>query len=186
MELGIWYWELGPSAHRTTCQLSLNKTYSPTSLHFLYPMPNSQFMPIETRKYTAENITVVWKPKLCIHSAICFKGLPEVFDPKARPWVNINGADAQRIVEQVRKCPSGALSIDHEKEPTPLDTATSETDAQVLIQANGPLLLKGTFTIKYPDGNEEKKDGNVALCRCGASANKPYCDGSHRKIGFKD
>lgn len=143
-------------------------------------------MPKETLKYSADSVTVVWKPKRCIHSAICFKGLPEVFDPKARPWVNMTGADAQRIIDQVHKCPSGALSIDNEEEPTPLDTQASETDVQILIQSNGPLLLKGSFTVKYPDGREEKKEGNVALCRCGASANKPYCDGSHRKINFRD
>ncbi len=147
---------------------------------------NSQSMPKETLKYTNENVTVVWKPKLCIHSAICFKGLPEVFDPKARPWVNINGAEAQRIVEQVHRCPSGALSIDNDKEPTPLDTKSTDADVEIQVQANGPFLLTGNIVIKFTDGHEEKKEGNVALCRCGTSVNKPYCDGSHRKINFRD
>lgn len=143
-------------------------------------------MPKETLKYTNENVTVVWKPKLCIHSALCFKGLPEVFDPKARPWVNINGADAQRIVEQVHKCPSGALSINNANEPTPLDTNEAEADVQIQVQPNGPFLLNGSFVVQFADGRKEKKEGNLALCRCGASANKPYCDGSHRRINFRD
>jgi len=63
-----------------------------------------------TKKYSNGEITVVWKPSICIHSGICFKGLPEVFDPRVRPWVNIDGSSTENIVEQVKKCPSGALS----------------------------------------------------------------------------
>ncbi len=63
-----------------------------------------------TKKYTNSEVTVVWKPGICIHSAICFHGLPEVFDPRKRPWVEITGAETSKIVEQVKKCPSGALS----------------------------------------------------------------------------
>jgi len=140
----------------------------------------------ETLKYTNEKLTVVWKPKLCIHSTNCFKGLPQVFDPKSRPWVNINAANVERIIEQVHKCPSGALSIDKGEEPTPLDTNTEETDLQIQVQPNGPLLVKGTCVIKLSDGHEEKREGNIALCRCGSSSNKPYCDGTHRKINFRD
>lgn len=62
------------------------------------------------KEYTNGEVTVVWKPEMCIHSALCFKGLPEVFDPRKRPWVNTQGATTGAIVEQVKKCPSGALS----------------------------------------------------------------------------
>lgn len=62
------------------------------------------------KKYTNGEVTVVWKPSKCIHSAICFSGLSQVFNPKKRPWVNIQGAITQKIVEQVKQCPSGALS----------------------------------------------------------------------------
>lgn len=64
-----------------------------------------------THKYSNGEVTVVWKPDVCIHSAKCFNGLPEVFDPKKRPWINIEGATTERIVDQVKKCPSGALSF---------------------------------------------------------------------------
>ena len=62
------------------------------------------------REYSKEDVTVIWKPELCQHSTLCFKGLRSVFDPSKRPWVNMDGASVQRILEQVRRCPSGALS----------------------------------------------------------------------------
>jgi uncharacterized Fe-S cluster protein YjdI len=65
----------------------------------------------ETLKYSNGEVTVLWKPDLCIHSGNCVRGLQEVFNPQTRPWININGAITERIVEQVKKCPSGALSF---------------------------------------------------------------------------
>lgn len=68
-------------------------------------------MPKETLKYTNDEVTVVWKPDLCMHSGNCVRGLQEVFNPKASPWINIHGATSDKIIDQVKKCPSGALSI---------------------------------------------------------------------------
>jgi uncharacterized Fe-S cluster protein YjdI len=65
----------------------------------------------ETFKYINGEVTVVWKPKVCIHSTVCWKGLIEVFNPKEKPWIKMDGAATERIIEQVRKCPSGALSF---------------------------------------------------------------------------
>ena len=65
----------------------------------------------KTFKYPNGEITVIWKPDMCIHSGICARGLPGVFDPKRRPWIDTNQAETQQIIEQVKKCPSGALSI---------------------------------------------------------------------------
>ncbi|MBX7107696.1 MAG: (4Fe-4S)-binding protein [Chitinophagales bacterium] len=63
-----------------------------------------------TKKYSNGEITIVWKPDLCIHSGRCFSGLPEVFDNNARPWIKPEGSTTERIIRQVQKCPSGALS----------------------------------------------------------------------------
>ena len=63
-----------------------------------------------TKHYTNGAITVVWKNAICQHSGICARGLIAVFDPRKAPWINMQGADTERIVEQVKKCPSGALS----------------------------------------------------------------------------
>jgi len=67
-------------------------------------------MPLSTLKYTNGEVTVVWKPDTCIHSKICWTELREVFDPFKKPWINMDGGTTERIIEQVRKCPSGALS----------------------------------------------------------------------------
>jgi uncharacterized Fe-S cluster protein YjdI len=63
-----------------------------------------------TKKYSNGEVTIVWKPSMCIHSAICFKGLGEVFDPRKHPWVAPENSTTDKIIEQIKKCPSGALS----------------------------------------------------------------------------
>ena len=68
-------------------------------------------MPLNKHYYKNDNITVVWQPGLCQHSAICFKGLPQVFDPRRKPWIEMAKSDTLTIINQVKKCPSGALSF---------------------------------------------------------------------------
>jgi uncharacterized Fe-S cluster protein YjdI len=64
-----------------------------------------------TKHYKKGDLTIVWKSGLCTHSANCFRGLPEVFDPRVKPWIQPENASDQQIIDQVSKCPSGALSI---------------------------------------------------------------------------
>jgi len=74
-------------------------------------------MGIETHKYSNEEITVVWKPGICQHSKICWKGLLNVFDPQKKPWIKMDGATTEQIIEQVKKCPSSALSYFKNDDP---------------------------------------------------------------------
>ncbi len=135
----------------------------------------------EIRKtYCAGDLTVVWQPALCIHSEKCFHGLPAVFDPNRRPWIRVDAADAATIVVQVANCPSGALSIESAV-PAP---APASTVPRVEILRDGPLVLHGRVMLVEADGKTTPREGATALCRCRASANKPYCDGSHKRIGF--
>jgi len=136
-----------------------------------------------TKKYTNGEVTIVWKPNQCIHSTICFKGLGQVFDPRRRPWVTPEQATTEQIVDQIKKCPSGALSyyMNNESE----EPVKVETETIVETSPNGPLLVYGNVTIKDAAGNLTKKHNVTAFCRCGGSANKPFCDGSHKKIGFE-
>ncbi len=68
-------------------------------------------MPVTTHKYSNSEISILWQPTLCIHSGICAKGLRPVFDPARKPWIDMSKAGTDLIIEQVKKCPSGALSI---------------------------------------------------------------------------
>lgn len=144
-------------------------------------------MPKDTFKYSNNDITVVWKPDICIHSTKCWTSLLAVFNPRERPWINMEGATTEAIIEQVQQCPSGALSFfRNDLSPnaaTPLVEQSSIT--RVEVTANGPYLLHTACKIVYPDGREELKTGKLTLCRCGGSGNKPYCDGTHKKIEFK-
>ena len=136
-----------------------------------------------TKTYSNGEVTIVWRPASCIHSKICWTGLPDVFNPRERPWIKPMAATTQALVEQVRKCPSGALSYFMNGEE---DTNThAQVESIVEILPNGPLLVYGNITVKDSRGNETKKHEVTAFCRCGASANKPYCDGSHTKIDFQ-
>lgn len=136
-----------------------------------------------TKKYTNGEVTIVWKPESCIHSKICWTGLPDVFNPRERPWIKPDAAATQQLIDQVSKCPSGALSFYMNGEEE--NNSTTEVESIVEVSENGPLLVYGNITVKDSAGNETKKHKVTAFCRCGASSNKPYCDGSHRKIDFK-
>ncbi|MBX2947531.1 MAG: (4Fe-4S)-binding protein [Cyclobacteriaceae bacterium] len=137
-----------------------------------------------TKKYTNGEVTIVWKPDQCIHSAICFRGLGNVFDPQKRPWVNPQGASTEQIVVQIKKCPSGALSyyMNEEAGGSPVKV---EAETIVETMPNGPLMVYGNVTVKDSGGTLTHKSNATAFCRCGGSSNKPYCDGTHKKINFQ-
>jgi len=144
-------------------------------------------MPRETMKYSNDEITVVWKPAACIHSTRCWKGLISVFDPREKPWVKMDGATTAQIISQVQQCPSGALSyFRNDGSSDAVQPVQSGNPVPAIeITANGPYLIKTACKLIHADGKEESKEATIALCRCGASGNKPYCDGSHKSNGFK-
>lgn len=136
-----------------------------------------------TKKYSNGEVTIVWKPKQCIHSGICFRGLNEVFDPRKRPWVTLEHSTTEKIIEQVKKCPSGALSYYLNRDTD--ESVSVEAETIVETVANGPLMVYGNVSVKDSTGTITRKNNATAFCRCGGSGNKPYCDGSHKKIGFQ-
>lgn len=137
------------------------------------------------RKYSNGEITVVWRPAKCIHVAYCWKELVAVFNPRKRPWVDINGASSERIMEQVDRCPSGALTY-YKNDSTKTDDKPEGkiVKTQVEFFKGGPLLVHGAVNVKLADGSFMNKVGSVAFCRCGQSKNQPFCDGTHVKTGF--
>ena len=134
----------------------------------------------QTKEYKNEDITILWKPDLCMHSGNCAKGSPLVFDPERRPWVDPSLASTEAIVNTVANCPSGALSIKWNKQPE----GSAGSGGKIQVLSNGPYLVTGDFILEDAGGNNLEIKEKAALCRCGGSKNKPFCDGSHTKIGF--
>ncbi|SEQ08151.1 Zn-finger domain of CDGSH type-containing protein [Hyunsoonleella jejuensis] len=134
------------------------------------------------KEYSNGETTVIWEAGKCIHSAICAKGLPKVFRPRLRPWIKLDEAETEAIINQVKQCPSGALRYYMNDEK---DNASETLETKVEVLENGPLLVYGTLKVVDKEGNEAIKNKITAFCRCGKSENKPYCDGAHVKAEFK-
>ena len=134
------------------------------------------------KSYESQQVAVTFDPRRCIHAAECVRGLPQVFDAQARPWIRPERGEASSIMDVVARCPSGALQA------RPMgDGPGEQPDALPRVRAthDGPLHVRGRIEILDGDGNVVGTGTRVALCRCGASANKPFCDNSHLKVGFR-
>lgn len=136
------------------------------------------------KTYTNGEVTVFWKPDLCIHSTKCFHSLPEVFNPKIRPWVQLDKSSTDKIVETVKNCPSGALSFKYNSESINEEKPLTNSSVRIEVTNSGPLMVTGNCVIINKDGTETIKEGKFALCRCGQSTRKPFCDGTHKTITF--
>jgi uncharacterized Fe-S cluster protein YjdI len=134
-----------------------------------------------TKEYATDEIVVEWEPRLCFHSHNCVRALPQVFDDSRRPWVKVDAATADEVEAAVAGCPSGALRT-RRLGPS---TARPEQPLELCASADGPLLATGGVRIVDADGAVLYEGERAALCRCGGSANKPFCDGSHKKNGFR-
>jgi CDGSH-type Zn-finger protein/uncharacterized Fe-S cluster protein YjdI len=133
------------------------------------------------RKYTGENIDVTYEGTRCIHVGECLKRLNAVFDTRRRPWVLPDAGSPDNVAETVIACPSGALHFER-KDGGEAESAQAQNTIRLV--RNGPLHVRGDFTIVNGTGELVLKDTRAALCRCGGSANKPFCDNTHRRIRF--
>ena len=132
--------------------------------------------------YRNDAIEVHWEPRFCIHSRNCIRRLGQVFDASARPWIDVDAADPDEIAETILTCPTGALHF-RRVDGGEQEVAAAETTVEP--RPNGPLFVRGRLKIVDADGRLIREDTRLALCRCGASENKPFCDGSHRRVGFR-
>ncbi|HSG79772.1 MAG TPA: (4Fe-4S)-binding protein [Acidimicrobiia bacterium] len=134
------------------------------------------------RTYETDAIRVLWNSERCIHTGNCLRALPAVFDTGKRPWVTIEGAAADEIARAIERCPSGALQYER------LDDDPGEQPPKattIVPRRTGPLYVRGDVTVETPGGAMER-GYRMVLCRCGASRNQPFCDNSHKDIGFSD
>ena len=136
--------------------------------------------------YVGKEITIHDNRRICSHAKECVNNLPSVFKLGSKPWIDSDGSKVQDIINTVRKCPSGALSysigdIEH-RDPK------EQRDPIVTVLKNGPYYITGGIdligeNIEFGEGASKE---HYTLCRCGASENKPFCDGTHGIINFKD
>jgi uncharacterized Fe-S cluster protein YjdI len=133
------------------------------------------------KEYATDKIVVEWEPRLCFHSGNCSRLLPKVFDRDRRPWVKADEASAEEIEATVSQCPSGALRTGRLKGASVQPAQRFE----ICASASGPLLVNGGVRIVDADGNVLYEGERAALCRCGGSSNKPFCDGTHKTNGFE-
>lgn len=127
--------------------------------------------------YEAAAITVTFDPGLCIHARECVRGLPGVFNPAQARWIRPERAAADRVAEVVARCPTGALRVRR-----PGQAEADVTPAAVItVAVNGPLLVRGRVRVQGAGGEVVTEADAVALCRCGGTANPPFCDGSHER-----
>lgn len=138
------------------------------------------------KEYERDGLTVVWKPKKCIHSAVCVNTLPSVYKPNEKPWIVPENASVDSLIAQIDRCPSGALSYKLEQRENESKSKRELMSQKVEVTPNGPLMVHGEIEITMADGSTQTKKRATAFCRCGASHNKPFCDGSHRGVDFKD
>ncbi len=124
-----------------------------------------------------KDLTLLYEGKKCIHSRFCVTGAPQVFLANVKgPWIHPDAMEVERLVEIAHACPSGAIRYRrkdgrHDETPPPVNL--------IAIRESGPYAVRGDMRLDGQAGNFR-----ATLCRCGASKNKPYCDGSHQATGF--
>ena len=153
------------------------------------------------RKYTNGEITVHWKPAECIHATTCYRELIKVFNPRKRPWINMEGAPSEKIIEIVRKCPTQALTYDWNDPDKVSDKPGAGAfqfdegarirelkgqPVEIRIMKNGPYVAEGLFSVIDSSGEHQKSQLMTSFCSCGASGDMPFCDGTHRIENFTD
>jgi len=134
------------------------------------------------KAYAGKKITILDNRALCSHAAFCTDELNEVFRHHDQPWIDPDGAAVEKIIATIRKCPSGALgyAIDG------MEAEPPQRPPMVTVTDHGPYAITGGIELLGVEFGEGASKEHYTLCRCGASKNKPFCDGSHWDANFRD
>ena len=139
-------------------------------------------VPDRRDSYVGKGITIHDNRGICSHAGACTDGLPEVWRTKKKPWIDPDSAEVQAIIETIKRCPSGALSYT-------VDNVEHRDQARapaIEVTKDGPYRVVGGIELKGVQWSQGASREHYTLCRCGGSKNKPFCDGSHWRIKFKD
>ena len=132
--------------------------------------------------YAGGRITIHDNRGICAHAGHCTDSLGSVFRMDQEPWIDPDGAALEAIIETIRKCPSGALNYS-------IDDAEHRDEVRppmVTVTNDGPYAVTGGIELLGVEFGEGVSKEHYTLCRCGASKNKPFCDGSHWQVKFTD
>jgi CDGSH-type Zn-finger protein/uncharacterized Fe-S cluster protein YjdI len=133
--------------------------------------------------YPGKNIDVQWDSRLCIHIGECGNSSGDLFEAGRDPWCQPDLVADEHVKDVVERCPSGALTYDDKSGGDNEKPARCNT---VQVVYNGPLYIQGELHIEHAPEDMRGVAHRAALCRCGQSENKPFCDNSHLKAGFED
>lgn len=142
-----------------------------------------------TKTFGGKNITIYDNRGVCSHRGFCVRELPEVFIKNGRPWINPDGASIDKIIEICEKCPSGALSYSlpgGERIKSLVGREEKLIISPREFDYDGPYEITGGIELDDCNDSKPETEEHYALCRCGASKNKPFCNGEHREIKFID
>jgi CDGSH-type Zn-finger protein len=132
--------------------------------------------------YAGKRIAIHDNRGICAHAGACTDNLKSVFRMGAEPWIDPDGAAVDEIVATIRKCPSGALSYSLEG----VEHRDQARAPMVTVTDDGPYAVTGGVELTgVPFGDGASRE-HYTLCRCGGSKNKPFCDGAHWSLGFRD
>lgn len=134
------------------------------------------------RDYVGKAITVHDNRGICAHAGVCTDSLPSVWRMGEKPWIDPDGAEVEAIIETIEGCPSGALSYTIDD----VEHRDGDNAPAIRLSRNGPYVVTGGLTLEDVDFGAGASREHFTLCRCGASRNKPFCDGSHWDAGFDD
>lgn len=132
--------------------------------------------------YIGKKITIHDNRGICAHAGRCTDGLAAVFHLNEEPWIHPDSASSKEIIETIKKCPSGALSYSVDD----IVYRDRDGDPSIFIAPNGPYVVSGGPELNDTDRAEGASKEHFTMCRCGGSKNKPFCDGTHWHIKFKD
>jgi CDGSH-type Zn-finger protein len=132
--------------------------------------------------YHGKRITIFDNRAICAHAGYCTDGLKSVFRYGEEPWIDADGATAAEIMATIDKCPSGALSYAIDG----VERTEKQRPPKVVVTDNGPYAVQGGIELVNTEFGDGASREHYTLCRCGASANKPFCDGSHWRVEFRD
>lgn len=135
-------------------------------------------------KYEGTDADVTWDSRLCIHVGECGRSDGSLFEGGRDPWCQPDHAAEGKLLPVIQRCPSGALSV-MSKQGVPIEEPSTEPNT-VVVTNDGPLYVRGRLEIDGAPKNMRSVIHRAALCRCGQSNNKPFCDNSHRETGFQD